>query len=127
MKSAAGFLALGAIEFEGRKSLGLGANTGASEGALLIGSKRLQFNQPKSPEYQPVRNEPATIYGREYSGHALDRMQDRGVMPSVVQNTVENGFATPSRGSTTVHYDSVNNVTVVTNSKGKVVTVKYGR
>jgi filamentous hemagglutinin len=47
-------------------------------------------------------------------------------MPSVVRNTIENGAASPSRGGTTVHFDSVNNVTVVTNRNGKVVTVKYG-
>ncbi|WP_260466945.1 hemagglutinin repeat-containing protein [Enterobacter cloacae] len=58
---------------------------------LPMGSKRNPMNQPSNPSYQPVRNQPATISNREYSGHALDRMQDRGVTPSVVENTIKNG------------------------------------
>ncbi|NKG28875.1 filamentous hemagglutinin N-terminal domain-containing protein [Erwinia rhapontici] len=95
--------------------------------ALPLGSKQNQMNQPKNPSYQPVRNEVGTISNREYSGHALDRMQDRGIMPSVVENTIKTGNATSSRGNTTVYYDATNNVSVVTNSSGKVVTVKYGK
>lgn len=95
--------------------------------ALPLGSKQNQMNQPKNPVYQPVRNEAATISNREYSAHALDRMQDRGIMPSVVENTIKTGTATPSRGNTTSYYDTTNNVSVVTNSSGKVVTVKYGK
>lgn len=94
---------------------------------MPLGSKRLQFNQPENPAYQPVRNESANINGRDYSGHAIDRMQDRGIMPSVVQNTIDTGVATPSRKGTAVYYDSVNNVSVVVNAQGKVVTVKYGK
>nr|WP_231398269.1 hypothetical protein [Photorhabdus temperata] len=54
-------------------------------------------------------------------------MQDRGITPSVVENTIKNGMSTPSRGGTTVHYDPMNNVSIVTNESGKVVTVKYGK
>ncbi|WP_366065401.1 DUF4258 domain-containing protein [Halomonas sp. Mc5H-6] len=96
-------------------------------GVLPLGSKRLQLNQPKSPEYQPVRNAPTSIAGREYSGHALDRMQDRGIMPSVIENTIRNGQSYPSRGGTTVFHSPKNNVSVVVNSKGDVVTTRYGR
>jgi RHS repeat-associated protein len=99
----------------------------ASEASLPLGSKRLQMNQPKNPAYQPVRNEPTTISGRNYSGHAIDRMQDRGIMPSVVQNTIDTGAASSSRLGTTVYYDQINNVSVVVNAEGKVVTVKYGQ
>ena len=98
---------------------------------LLMGSRYNQMNQPKNPSYQPVRNLPATISNttisnREYSGHALDRMQDRGITPSVIENVIKNGKSTPSRNGTTVHFDPENKVSVVTNSSGKVVTVKYG-
>jgi hypothetical protein len=103
------------------------AAAGPNGASLPLGSKRLQFNQPESPWYQPIRNDPTTIGETDYSGHAIDRMQDRGVMPSVVQNTIDTGVATPSRMGSTVYYDSVNNVSVVTNANGKVVTVKYGR
>ncbi|WP_162286324.1 DUF4258 domain-containing protein, partial [Pantoea stewartii] len=93
---------------------------------LPMGSKRNPMNQPNNPSYQPVRNQPGTISNREYSGHALDRMQDRGITPSVVENAIKNGKSTPSRGGTTVHFDSESKVSVVTNESGKVVTVKYG-
>ncbi|WP_428984154.1 VENN motif pre-toxin domain-containing protein [Pantoea agglomerans] len=93
---------------------------------LPMGSKRNPMNQPSNPSYQPVRNQPSTISNREYSGHALDRMQDRGITPSVVENTIKNGKSTPSRGGTIVHYDPESKVSVVTNESGRVVTVKYG-
>jgi filamentous hemagglutinin len=92
---------------------------------LPMGSKSNQMNQPSNPSYQPVRNQPGTISNREYSGHALDRMQDRGITPSVVENTIKNGKSTPSRGGTTVHFDPESKVSVVTNESGRVVTVKY--
>lgn len=112
----------GALIGEGEAAAG-----GPSGASLPLGSKRLQLNQPESPWYQPIRNDPTTIGEIDYSGHAIDRMQDRGVMPSVVQNTIDTGVATSSRMGTTVYYDPVNNVSVVTNAQGKVVTVKYGR
>lgn len=93
---------------------------------LPMGSKRNPMNQPSNPSYQPIRNQSGTISNREYSGHALDRMQDRGITPSVVENAIENGTSTPSRGGTTVHFDPESKVSVVTNKSGKVVTVKYG-
>jgi len=93
---------------------------------LPVGSKRNPMNQPSNPSYQPVRNQPGTISSREYSGHALDRIQDRGITPSVVENAIKNGKSTPSRGGTTVYFDPESKVSVVTNESGRVVTVKYG-
>ena len=58
---------------------------------LPMGSKSNPMIQPSNPSYQPVRDQPGTISNREYSGHALDRMQDRGITPSVVENTIKNG------------------------------------
>lgn len=111
----------------GSSTGGTPATPATSEAALPLGGKNNQMNQPKNPSYQPVRNQTSTVGNREYSGHALDRMQDRGIMPSVVENTIKTGAATSSRGNTTVYYDATNNVSVVTNSSGKVVTVKYGK
>ena len=72
-------------------------------------------------------NTPTTINGVDYSGHAMDQMQGRGVPPSAVQNTIENGVNYPTREGTTGYYDPVNNLRVVTNSKtGLVVTVIPG-
>ncbi|MBC6480336.1 MAG: DUF4258 domain-containing protein [Hormoscilla sp. GM7CHS1pb] len=69
------------------------------------------------------------IAGREYSGHALDRMQRRGLTPSVVENTIESGTSMSGKVTgTTAYHDSINNVTVIINTNsGRVVTVSYGK
>ncbi len=54
--------------------------------------------------YQKVRNETAVIYGRKYTGHALDRMQDRGFMPSIIENTISEGQALPGSFAGTLEY-----------------------
>jgi hypothetical protein len=102
---------------------GSAADPGAD---LPMGSRHGQFNQPDNPLYQPVRNQARTVGDTNYSGHALDRMQDRGIMPSVVEDTIANGVSTASRGGTTVYYNATNNVSVVVNARGKVITVTYG-
>ncbi|MGF6975214.1 filamentous hemagglutinin [Paraburkholderia sp. JPY465] len=72
-------------------------------------------------------NAPTTINGLDYSGHSIDQMQGRGVPPSAVKNTIENGVTYPTREGTTGYYDAANNLRVVTNSKtGLVVTVIPG-
>jgi len=73
----------------------------------------------------PGANAPGVIGGRAYSGHALDQMQSRGFVPSVVEDTIGLGVSAPSRGAT-VYYGSANNVSVVLNSNGRVITVSYG-
>ena len=76
------------------------------------GSKGFELG---NPTYQPGRNAPGEVNGIPYSGHALDQMQNRGIMPSVVQNTIETGVASPGRAGAVKYYDSVNNVQVVVN------------
>jgi filamentous hemagglutinin len=79
--------------------------------------------------YQAVRNAEATIGGRSFSGHALDQMQNRGFMPSVVENTIrtETTFPTRAGTGTTGFFDSINNVRVITDTAtGRVVTVIPG-
>ncbi|MBU9426665.1 DUF4258 domain-containing protein [Burkholderia gladioli] len=72
-------------------------------------------------------NVPTTINGVDYTGHAIDQMQGRGIPPSVVKNTIQNGNTFPTRTGTTGYYDSVNNVRVITNSNtGRVVAVIPG-
>lgn len=67
-------------------------------------------------------NTPTTINGRKYTGHALDRMQGRGATPTVVGNAIKNGKRSPGRKKSTVVHNT-EGVSVVTNSKGDVVTV----
>jgi RHS repeat-associated protein len=69
-------------------------------------------------------NSPANIGGRDYTGHALDRMQERGLTPSVVENTINTGSSAPGNmPGTTVYRDSANGTTAVTDSgSGRVIT-----
>jgi hypothetical protein len=72
-------------------------------------------------------NAATTINKIDYSAHAIDQMQGRGIPPSVVQNAIQNGVVYPTREGTIGYYDSVNNVRVITSgSTGSVVTVIPG-
>jgi hypothetical protein len=95
-----------------------GAETGATAPVGRLGNPM---------EIAPGTNTPTTINGIDYSAHALDQMQGRGIVPSVVQNTIKNGTTFTTRVGTTGYYDAVNNVRVIVNSQtGKVVTVIPG-
>jgi len=55
-------------------------------------------------------------------------MQNRGVTPSVVENTFSTGTQFPTRAGTIGFYDAGNNVRVIVNSEtGWVVTVIRGK
>ncbi|MEI6352218.1 MAG: hypothetical protein WCP06_14070, partial [Verrucomicrobiota bacterium] len=90
-------------------------------------SGRAGFELKNHPS-QPIRNAPATISDRQFSGHALDQMQNRGIPPSVVDNTIKHG--TPFNGNrpgTQGYFDPINRVTVIINSNtGTVITVIRG-
>jgi RHS repeat-associated protein len=74
-------------------------------------------------------NAPTTIGGRQYSGHAIDQMQARGIPPSVVENTIQTTKPIPGkRPGTSVYYDPINDVTGITDTgSGRVVTVGHGQ
>jgi RHS repeat-associated protein len=74
-----------------------------------------------------ARNAPANINGVQYVDHAVDQMQNRGILPSVAENTLRNGTPSPGHSGRIQYYDEVNNVTVITESYGDVVTVRYGK
>lgn len=81
----------------------------------------------KNHKYQKIRNNPATIQGRSYGGHALDQMQNRGFIPSVVEEAMQSGTSMPNKVAGRMQfYDPVNNISVITED-GKVVTVMHGR
>jgi hypothetical protein len=81
------------------------------------------------PEGRTALNSPTTINGRQFSGHAIDRLQGQGIPPSVVEGAIRPGNAIPGKvAGTTAYYDSANNITVVTDTaSGRVVTVDFGR
>ncbi|MEU4058434.1 hypothetical protein [Rhodococcus qingshengii] len=76
---------------------------------------------------KPGTNPPGIVNGREYTGHAFDRMQERGILPSLVEQAIRNGVATPSDDATIVFYDAANNLSVIVNEFGRVVTTSFGR
>lgn len=87
---------------------------------------RSGFELKNSPN-QPLRNTPTTIGQREYTGHALDQMQNRGVMPSVVENTIKTGSPFATREGTVGYHDAVNNIrAIVSTDTGRVVAVIRG-
>jgi hypothetical protein len=81
-----------------------------------------------TPPGRPPQNSPGNVCGRDFTGHAFDRMQGRGFTPSVVLDALGAGQRSP--GSTpyeTLYYSPSNNLTVVTNTMtGAVVTVRNG-
>jgi uncharacterized protein RhaS with RHS repeats len=71
-----------------------------------------------------ARNPPGMIGNRPYNGNAFDRVQDRGIPPSAVENAILNGTPLPASGGATRYIDSVNGITaVVENVTGAVLTV----
>jgi hypothetical protein len=74
-------------------------------------------------------NIPAQINGIQYSGHALDQMQGRGVMPSVVKDILGKiELIVGKRPNTLVFYDPINNITVIKSSSlNQVITVSHGK
>ena len=100
-----------------------GAGRGGREATGFLGSKgKAGLGELKN--IQQLRNTPTTINGTQYSGHALDQMQNRGVMPSVVQNTLSHGTPFSTRAGTTGMYDATNNIRVISNTDtGQIITV----
>ena len=94
-----------------------GANSGDKHPSTPTG-------QRGSPiEVKPGTNEPTSIGGRNYTGHALDRMQGRCVPPSAVEDAIRNGTRSPgNQTGTTVHTGS-NGVTVVIGNGGRGISV----
>ena len=101
----------------------------------LVAPKRTPATAPvgrkgaplENAPYQPTRHADEIINGREYTGHAIDQVQNRGLVPSVVEDAIQNGrrSADPIPGRTR-NYSPDNNVTVITEGD-KVITVIPGK
>jgi len=70
------------------------------------------------------QNVPTNIGGRQYTGHALDSMQSRGITPSVVEDTLAGGVRTPGHNGAMIF--STNQARVIVNPNGSIKTV-YGQ
>jgi hypothetical protein len=78
--------------------------------------------------YQKIRNKSAIINGRQYTGHSLDRMQDRGFVPSLIENTINTGRVSPAGFPGVLEcYDSVNKIRVIIGENGQIITIIPGR
>ncbi len=124
IERGAGLFTTMAGPFAGSVGRGVAADVPAS---APVGTSRSPM-QVGVPGGWPT-NAPGAINGRPYSGHAIDRMQGRGIPPSVVENTIQNGVPSAgNRSGTTAYYDRMNNITVVSaTNNGTVITVRYGR
>lgn len=92
------------------------------EPATPTGSRGSPLNVPDGLNR---RGRPFGDNGRDFSGHAFDRMQRDGITPSVVENTIQNGAQRAGNTpGTSVFTDSANGVEVVVdNTSGTVITV----
>jgi hypothetical protein len=84
----------------------------------FVGSLRAPLEDP----YVVGRNVPETIKGTFYTGHALDTMQQYGIPTSVVEDALTNGTMDLGNQALTFTFTS-QNVVVVTNAAGGVITV----
>ena len=75
----------------------------------------------KPLQVPPGTNKPATIDGRDYTGHALDRMQERGFTASVIEDTISRGTRMPGRDGATIF--TTDQVRVILNPNGSVKTI----
>ena len=90
------------------------------------------FDSQMGSRGHPYRDGPPNvatdINGRTFGGHALDRMQQQGITPSVVEDAVSSSVVEGKRPGTSAHYSEANDLTVITDTEsGRVITVDYGR
>ncbi len=109
--------------FKSKAAKNVGRIDDTASAATTVGRRgqEASFPNPKAPV---PRNTPGNVNGRDFSGHAFDRLQERGLLPSVIENTIQNG--TRSAGNTagsSRFYDAVNDVTaIIDDATGKVIT-----
>ena len=117
------FLQTGLEMFTLRMSLQSGGGRKGGSSSNTVYSVDDVVNTPNMPDYTPT-----TIDGRLYRGHSLKRMNERGLVPTVVENTIEDAHlvGVGNRPETLVYYDPVNRVMVTTNFRGDVITVRPG-
>jgi hypothetical protein len=66
-------------------------------------------------------NAPGNIGGRQYTGHAFDQMQGRGITPSAVEHALRSSVGLPGRDGATIY--TARELTVIVNPNGSIKTV----
>ena len=110
-------------------ALGLGkkvADRGGARGSNgFLGRRGWEL---KNPSYQPIRNNPVIIGNRKYSAHAVDQMQNRGYMPSLIEHIVGTRTGGPNKVPGRIQYYDPNiRLKVITEADGEIVTIFTGR
>jgi hypothetical protein len=106
------------IQYDALDSL-LAANTGVG---LVDDAARLPVGQLGNPMQVPgPQNLPTVINGRSYTGHALDQMQGRGLMPSVVEDTISTGVQSAGRDGAQIF--TTGQARIIVNPNGSIKTV----
>jgi len=102
-----------------------GAVEGAEEAAAAGEEEQAMAAAPTGRRGSPMkvltRNRPGSVNGIDYTGHGFDQMQGRGITPSMVEEALRHGVASPGRNDTTVY--NLERLRVVVNSRGAIVTV----
>jgi filamentous hemagglutinin len=87
-----------------------------------VGRAGQQWNFP-NPQAPVPRNLPGVVNGREFSGHAFDRMQERGFTPTMIELTIRYGITSEGNIPGTGRAD-LGDVSVFYNlASGGVITV----
>lgn len=95
------------------------------ENTGFLGKKGWEMRNAGGPH--PPQNSPRQINGMHYTGHSLDQMRNRGIMPSVIENAIIHGEASAGRDGCRVFCDMDNKLRVVLdNSLSSVVTTLRG-
>ena len=111
----------------------VGKVAGKVAGKLNNADDAISASTPVGRKGQPIKvapsNKAKVINGRPYSGHALDRMQEHGITPSVIENTMKHGTVGPGNtAGTSAYYDPNNNFSVIVNNEtGNIITTGYGK
>lgn len=101
---------------------GASASTENSINKESTGYKGSRGNELKN-RGSAARNQRTTINGKEYTGHALDQMQNRGITPSVVEDALSRGVKTDGYDGATQH--TTEQSRVITNPDGSIKTVYH--
>ncbi len=94
-----------------------------NRGSSFVGRRGFQLDYAP---FQQIRNSPAIINGRKYTGHAIDRMQDRGLTPSIIENAIQSGEALPNRIPNRIEYrDYINQIRVIVENDEVITLIPF--
>ena len=89
---------------------------------LVDDAAKLPVGRLGNPMQVPgPQNLPTVINGRNYTGHALDQMQGRGLMPSVVEDTISTGVQSAGRDGAQIFTSG--QARIIVNPNGSIKTV----